>query len=63
MSKGGMKRSPTGTLVVVETQMELAEESWHQWVKDFPPLRESVNAWCLSYPPLVVSREQERRTL
>jgi hypothetical protein len=32
-------------------------------VKDFPPQRESVNVWCLSCPPLVVSREQERRTI
>jgi hypothetical protein len=43
--------------------MAPAEESWRHWVKDFPPQRESVNAWCLSCPPLVVSREQEGRTL
>jgi hypothetical protein len=58
-----MKRSPTGILVAVETQMASAEESWCHWVKDFPPQRESVNAWCLSCPLLVVSRERERRTL
>jgi hypothetical protein len=43
--------------------MAPTEESWCRWVKDFPPQRESVNDWCLSYPPLVVSRERERRTL
>jgi hypothetical protein len=58
-----MKRSLMGILMAVETQMALAEESWHHWVKDFSPQRESMNAWCLSCPPLVVSREQERRTL
>jgi hypothetical protein len=55
VSKGGMKRSPMGILV--------AEESWRHWVKDILPQRESVNAWCLSYHSLVVSRERERRTL
>jgi hypothetical protein len=39
------------------------EESWRHWMKDFLPQRESVNAWCFSCPPLVVSREQERRSL
>jgi hypothetical protein len=58
-----MKISPMGILVVVETLMTPAEESWCHWVKDFPPQRESVNAWYLSYPLLVFSREQERRTL
>jgi hypothetical protein len=33
------------------------------WMKDFPLQRESVNASCISYPPLVVSRERERKTL
>jgi hypothetical protein len=61
--KGGVKRSPMGILVAVETQMVSTEESWRRWVKDFPPQRESVNGWCLSCPPLVVSRERERRTL
>jgi hypothetical protein len=43
--------------------MASAEEYWHRWIKDFLPQRESMNAWCLSYPPLVVHRERERRTL
>jgi hypothetical protein len=37
MSKGGAKRSPTGILVAVETQMALVNESWHLYVKDFSP--------------------------
>jgi hypothetical protein len=63
MSKGGVKRSPMGILVAVETQMVSTEEYRCHWVKDFPPQRESMNTWCLSCPPLVVSREQERRTV
>jgi hypothetical protein len=63
VSKGGVKISLMRILVAVETQMTPAEESWCHWVKDFPLQRESVNAWCLSYPLLVFSREQERRTL
>jgi hypothetical protein len=43
--------------------MAPTEESWRRWLKDFPLERESVNAWCLSCPPLVVSKERERRTL
>jgi hypothetical protein len=46
-SEGGMKRSLTAILVAVETQMAPTEESWHHWVKDFPPQRESMSAWCL----------------
>jgi hypothetical protein len=37
VSKVGMKRSPTGILVAVETHMVPTEESWHHRVKDFPP--------------------------
>jgi hypothetical protein len=59
-SKGSVKRSPTGILVAVETQMAPTEEYWHRWVKDFPLQRESMNAWCLSCPVLVVSREREK---
>jgi hypothetical protein len=62
-SEGSAKRSPTGILVVVENQIVPVEESWHHWVKDFPPQRESVNTSFLSCPPLAVSKEQERRTL
>jgi hypothetical protein len=58
-----MKRSLMEILVAVETQMAPTEESWRRWVKDFPLQRESMNAWCLSYPPLVVSIEREGRTL
>jgi hypothetical protein len=63
VSEGDTKRSSTEILVAVETQMAPMEESWHHWVKDFPPQRKSVNAWCISCPPLVVSREEEGRTL
>jgi hypothetical protein len=43
-SKGGVKRSQTGILVAVETQMAPAEESWRHWVKDFPLRTESIHA-------------------
>jgi hypothetical protein len=52
-----------GILVALKTQMVPAEEFCHHWVKDFPLQRESMNTWCLFCPPLVVSREQERRIL
>jgi hypothetical protein len=35
-------------------------ESWHRLVIDSPLWRESECAWCLFYPPLLASREQER---
>jgi hypothetical protein len=41
-SKGGVKRSQTGILVAVETQMTRMEESWRHYVKDFPLQREIV---------------------
>jgi hypothetical protein len=43
VSEGDTKRSSTEILVAVETQMAPMEESWHHWVKDFPPQRKSVN--------------------
>jgi hypothetical protein len=41
--QGDMRRSPTGTLVVVEIQMASAAEPWRRWVKDFPLRRESAH--------------------
>jgi hypothetical protein len=41
VSRGGVRRSPTETLVVAEIQMAPAVESWRRWVKDFPLGRES----------------------
>jgi hypothetical protein len=44
MSKGSMRRSPTGILMAVGIQMAPAEESWCHWVMGSPPWRESTSA-------------------
>jgi hypothetical protein len=63
VSKGSAKKSPMGILVVAVTQTALVVESWSHWMKDFPQWRDSVDAWILSYRPLLASWEQERETL
>jgi hypothetical protein len=60
VSKGGTMRLSTGTPVVVEIRMAPVVEFQHHRAKDFPLQRESVHAGCLSCPPSVVSRQQER---
>jgi hypothetical protein len=52
-----------GTLVAVVIQMVPVVESWHRLAMDSPLWRESEHILCLSCPPLLASREQERRTL
>jgi hypothetical protein len=42
MSEGGVKRPLREILVVLETQMAPAVESWCCWAEDFPPWRESA---------------------
>jgi hypothetical protein len=60
VSRGGTTRLQTGTPVVVEIRMALVVEFQRRWAKDFPLQRESVHAWCISCPLLVVSKRQER---
>jgi hypothetical protein len=43
VSRGGGRRSLTGTLVVAEIQMVLAVEFSHRWAKDFHLGRESAH--------------------
>jgi hypothetical protein len=63
MSMGGMRPPPMGTQEGMETETAPVEESWCHWAQDFPPRRESVLAGCLSCPPLLESKEQEKENL
>jgi hypothetical protein len=58
-----MKKSLTRIPVAVETQMAPTEEFLCHWVMGSPPYRESASVWCLSCPPSLASKEQERRTI
>jgi hypothetical protein len=48
---------------VVEIQTALAEVSSHRSVRKNLPWKESENAWFLSYLPLWLREEGERKTL
>jgi hypothetical protein len=61
MREGGARRSPTGTLVVVEIHMALAEKSWRHWVKDFSQQRESMDIWYPFCPPSMASRGKRNK--
>jgi hypothetical protein len=63
MSSGNVMKSPAGTSVVAVIQTAPVLESWHRLAMGSPLWRESEHIWCLSCPPLLASREQERRTL
>jgi hypothetical protein len=49
--------------VAAVIQMVPAVEFWHRLAMDSPLWKESERVWCLSYPSLLASGEQERRTL
>jgi hypothetical protein len=63
VSGAGVMKFPAGTSMAAVIQMASTVESWHRLAMGSPLWRESERVWCLSCPPLLASREQERRTI